>query len=274
MSELSRRTTLAAALGVLAASPSEAQMPKTTRDDFNAWIAMRGGDDGQPAYWYSDGLVRPIKDGGKVASRMVGVETWVTPKAFRSATSAVSLSRKIFFFMDPARDDMATNPTSGKPERPSIFAYQVRTFTLVDGRIDYAVESHDLRAIRTGGAGVTYTVNRIADQVHVNYASFPVRPGPGGPVATSGEVYDYFDNGPRISELPARYQMSWVGTNLEGRIANQHGWRYATFDDIPNTWLKAIIRDKAPLWTAPPTTMAEIDKLRAQVPYQVPGLPV
>lgn len=244
----------------------------TTPEQFDAWIALRGGED-EPAYWYSEGLIRPIKDWGETQSRMIGMETWITPAALRTATSAVSLSRKIYFFLEPDRDEIITDPNTGEPRRPSIFAHQVRTFTLIDGAIDYKVESHDLRGIRQGGFGVTYTVNQIADQVHVNYASFPRRPGDKGEMQVkSGEVYDYFDNGPRIAEVPARYQMTWVGSNLEGSIANQRGWRFPSFDAIPNDWLKTIIRDKAPMWMGPPKDMAEIETLRATVPYAVPGL--
>ena len=206
---------------------------------------------------------------------MLGLETWVTPRELRTETSAVSLSRKGFFFLHPGRDELVTDRTTGQPRRPSIFAYQVRTFTLVDGRIGYRVESHDLRGIRQGGYGVTYTVNQSGDQFHVNYASFPRRAGPDGEMrVTSGEVYDYFDNGPLLTKEPERYQMSWVGTNLEGQIANLRGWRFGAFDDVPNSWLTKTIRTKAPLWMGPPTTLAEIERLRTTVPYPVPGLPV
>ena len=278
MTRLSRRKYLKAACGTLAGVSFHplafAQNRQVTPDQFNAWLALRGGEQA-PAFWYADGLIRPIKDNGAVASRMLGLETWVTPSELRTETSAVSLSRKIFFFLEPDRDELVTNGVTGQPQRPSIFAYQVRTFTLIDGRINYRVESHDLRGIRQGGYGVTYTVNQSGEQVHVNYASFPRRVGPDGEMrVTSGEVYDYFDNGPQLTNVPERYQMSWVGTNLEGRIANMHGWRYATFDDVPNPWLKDTIRDKAPMWTGPPTTMTEIERLRNTVPYPVPGLPV
>ena len=65
--------------------------------------------------------------------------------------------------------------------------------------------------------------------------------------------------------------MTWVGTNLEGRIANLRGWRYSTFDGLPNTWLKEIVADKAPLWTAPPRGLSEIKTLRATAP-PIPSL--
>lgn len=245
---------------------------KVTPDLLNAWLALRGGED-SPAYWYSEGLIRPIKAGGAVQSRMVGMETWVTPPGLRTETSAVSLSRKIFFFLDREEDKIVIDPATGKPRRPSIFAYQVRRFTLINGATDYKVESHDLRGIRQGGTGVTYTVTKTGDQLHVNYASFPRRAGPDGAMQVrSGEVYDYVDNGPAITDPPARYQMTWVGTNLDGDIANQRGHRYDSFEAIPNAWLKDMIRDKAPLWTGPPKEMAEIEALRATVPFAVPGL--
>ena len=138
-----------------------------------------------------------------MASRMVGLETWITPPDLRTETSAVSLSRKLFLFLEPDRDELVANPSTDKPQRPSIFAYQMRKFTLVDGRINYDVESHNLRGIQQGGKGVTYTVNARDNQVHVNYASFPRQAGPDGNMrVTSGEIYDYFDNGSQITENP------------------------------------------------------------------------
>ena len=278
MPELTRRDALvlagagAAAIATTAPGGALAAPPATTVDQFNAWIALRGGEDA-PATWYSEGLIRPIKDSGAVQARMVGLETWITPPGLRTATSAVSLSRKIYFLLAPDRDEIVTDPKTGTARRPSIYVYQVRVFTLIDGAIDYKVESHDLRGVRHGGPGVTFTVNQINDQTHVNYASFPRRPDASGVTrVTSGEVYDYFDNGPRIAEDPARYQMSWVGTNLEGNIANQRGWRFATFDAIPNDWLKTIVRNKAPVWMESPKDMAEIERLRGTIPVQVPGL--
>ncbi|MDX2145700.1 MAG: hypothetical protein SFV19_20270 [Rhodospirillaceae bacterium] len=224
---------------------------------FDAWIRMRGGEDG-PAYWYSEGLVRSMLD-GSVDSRMLGVETWITPKELRTPTSAVSISRKVYFFMARDQDAMMLDQATGKPRRPSIFAYQVRTFTLIDGKIDYKVESHDTRGTRMGGDGSVYTVNAMGDYVHVNYAVFPKRPGTTG---GSGEVYDYFDHGPRIAEMPQRYQGTWTGGSTSGQLSNMAHWRYPTFDAMPNEWLKARIRKDGPMWMEPPKTMAEIEKLR------------
>jgi len=247
-----------------------AMAPSVTPEMFDAWISLRGGES-EAAYWYSEGLIRPIQTWGEVQSRMVGIETWVTPSSLRTRTTAVSLSRKLFFLLHLDKDEIWVNPQTGLPQRPSIFAYQVREFELVGGAIQYRVESHDLRGVRQGGTGVTFTVNKLGDQTHVNYASFPRRAGPDGQLQVrSGEVYDYFDNGPGIEKTNERFQMTWVGTNLEGNIANQRGWRFDTFDEIPNSWLKETIQSHAPMWTAPPKTLAEIETLRAQIPIPLP----
>jgi len=258
-------TTAAAAALPALAKDGPVITRKVTPKLFDTWLEIRGGLQG-PAFWYSEGLVRPIAEGGKVQGRMLGVETWVTPAAMRTATTAISLSRKIFFFLDADRDQLSVD-AAGKPLRPAIYTFQVRKFTLKDEAIAYEVESHDLNSSRVSGSGVVYTFSTFGDQVHVNYGSFPVRAGGG-----AGEIYDYFDNGPGVKSEPMRYQMAWVGTNTEGRINNMHGWRFASFDDVPNTWLKTFIRDKAPLWVAPPTEMAEIEKIRANSPYRVPAL--
>jgi hypothetical protein len=233
---------------------------KVTPALFDAWIRLRGGEDG-PAYWYSEGLVRSMID-GSVDSRMLGVETWITPKNLRTPTSAVSISRKVYFFLERDKDAMVIDKTTGKPRRPSIFAYQVRTFTLVDGKIDYKVESHDTKSTRMGGAGSVYTVHAMGDQVHVNYAVFPTQAGGGG----RGEIYDYFDHGPRITEMPQRYQGTWAGSSTAGQLSNMTHWRYPSFEAVPNDWLKGRIKQDGPMWTAPPQDMAEIDTLRKTSP--------
>lgn len=271
-----RAVALAAAALLAPGRVAGADAPRRTRSaitpaQFDRWLALRGGL-GEPAYWYSEGLVRPITESGRAVARMLGVETWVTPPALRTPTRAVSLSRKIFFLLDPERDEPARD-AAGAPARPSIFAFQLRTFTLVDGAIRYEVESHDLAAVRLGGRNSIYTITEIGDQLHVNYSTYPLRPQPDGTQrTTSGEIYDYVDSGPRTGSTPARYQMYWVGTNLAGRIANMHGWRFDSFDEIPNAWLRATVRERAPEWTAPPRSLAEIEALRRRVPYRVPGL--
>ena len=264
---LTRRDGLVLAAATMAAAsvPSKAaEKPvkhTVTPALFDAWIAMRGGED-VPGYWYSDGLVRSMT-GGTVESRMLGVETWITPKALRTPTSAVSISRKVYFFLERDKDVIVTDKATGKPRRPSIFAYQLRTFTLIDGTIDYKVESHDTRASRMGGQGSVYTVTTTGDQVHVNYAVFPAAtPDSKGVSVARGEIYDYFDHGPRITEMPQRYQGTWASGNTAGSMANLMHWRYPTFGAVPNEWLKAHIRKNGPMWMAPPKDMAEIETLR------------
>ena len=277
---ISRRNGLLLAAGTLAATvstrPSQAQgnvrPGKITTAQFDAWIALRGGDDGRPGYWYSDGLVRSMFD-GVVESRMLGVETWITPKELRTPTSAISLSRKVYFFLERDKDVAVLDKATGKPRAPSIYAYQLRTFTLIDGVIDYKVESHDTRATRVGGAGSVYTITGGSGQIHVNYAVFPTRPQTNGVRSGGGEVYDYFDHGPAIAEMPQRYQHTWAGANTAGSLSNMIGWRYPTFDAIPNEWLKVHIRKNGPMWVAPPKDMTEIETLRKTIPVKTGLIP-
>lgn len=264
----------ASASAARAAEPSSPQpLPQRviTPALFEAWIAMRGGEDG-PGYWYSDGLVRSMI-GGTVDSRMIGVETWITPKALRTPTSAVSISRKVYFFMERDKDVIVTDKATGKPRRPSIFAYQVRTFTLVDGTIDYKVESHDTVSTRFGGPGTVYTIHTTGQQMHVNYAIFRTTVGKDGTSVSSGENYDYFDHGPAIKELHQRYQGTWASGNTAGNMANLMHWRYASFDAVPNEWLKAHVRKNGPMWMAPPKDMAEIEALRKTSPVKSDLIP-
>jgi hypothetical protein len=267
----------AAAVVALVGGSARAESPRRTQAaitpaQFERWLALRGGLQ-RPAYWYSEGLVRPIGDDGRVSARMLGLETWITPAALRSPTRAVSLSRKIFFHLEPDRDAIVIDRATGRPARPSIFAFQLRTFSLQQGGLHYDVESHNLTAITRGGANSVYTFTEVGEQLHVNYSTYPLRAQPDGAVrSTSGEIYDYVDTGPRASSTPERYQMYWVGANLEGRVQNMHGWRFDAFEQIPNVWLQRTVRELAPEWMAPPATLADIETLRGRLPYRVPGL--
>lgn len=274
---LTRRETLilsAATASVVAVPFSSARSAMTksiTPALFNAWIAMRGGEDG-PGYWYSEGLVRAMGDGA-VESRMLGVETWITPKDLRTETKAVSISRKVYFFLERDRDEIVIDKVTGKPRRPSIFAYQVRTFTLKDGAIDYQVESHDTVSPRMGGAGSVYTITTNGDSVHVNYGVFRTALDKDGVKTPRGEIYDYFDHGPALKEMHRRYQGTWSGSSTAGQVANMVHWRYPNFDAVPNDWLKARIRKHGPMWMAPPKDMAETEALRKTSPVKTELIP-
>jgi hypothetical protein len=262
----------AASAAAFTAQATESPLQRTvTPELFNRWIAMRGGEDG-PAYWYSDGLVRNMR-GGAVESRMLGVETWITPQELRTPTKAVSISRKVYFFLEKDKDVIVTDAATGKPRRPSIFAYQVRTFELKNGAIIYGVESHDTRSTRKAADGTIYTVTSVGDQVHVNYAVFPAIAGADGSSIARGEVYDYFDHGPAIKEMPQRYQFTWSSGNTAGTMPNMMGWRFPTFDAVPNEWLKTHIKKNGPLWMVPPKDMAEIETLRKTLPVKTDLIP-
>ena len=66
MTEFARRNALAMMAGGATAAISSGAMAKRTitKNQFDCWLDLRGGLDG-PAFWYSDGLVRPIADSGK-----------------------------------------------------------------------------------------------------------------------------------------------------------------------------------------------------------------
>jgi hypothetical protein len=237
-----------------------------TPELFDAWIKMRAGD-GKPVYWYAEGRVLSNPEGALIGL-MQGVDTSIVMRDPDAPATWVQLSRKIFWTVDPATGTVALD-REGKPRRPIAYPYQVKTYTLDGDDIVYTVESHDGGVVSKMGPHRNYTATRLGNVTHFNYAMFIDRVRGDGSRSQRFEVNDFFlRDEPGLSDRE-RFQYTWVGTGPGPIVSSALSWRYGSFDDMPSELVKLEIRKNAPLWLAPPKDMAEIERLRGQVPYQI-----
>jgi hypothetical protein len=219
-------------------------------DLFNAWLDMRTGGGEADVYWYSEGLVKSFPD-GKTISKMIGFDTSQLLRDPRNPNKAVQLSRKIFYFFDPE--------TGARLERdPIAYPHQVKTYELDGDEIIYTVESNNGSTVYTLGPMRNYSVKRIGGVLWFNYPVFFQR-GTG-----KFENSDfYIQPGEGLSEQE-RYQSSWVSYGVAPVVSNAVAWRYSSFEAMPEHITK-IVREEAPLWMKPPSSMAEVAELRDKV---------
>lgn len=236
-------------------------------ENFDTWIRMRAGSNGQPVYWYATGHVMNNAT-GEVIARMEGIDVARVFKDPARPNTWVQLSRKIFISLDPRTGELQSG-ADGQPRRPTAYPFQVKTYTLEGDEIVYSVESHDTASVFSEPPQRNFTVRQLGSLTHYNYAMFTDRMRPDGKRSARFEVNDFFHRpGPGLSEQE-RYQYTWVGTGPGPIVASALSWRYASFDDLPSQRLKDYIRRNAPLWLAPPRDLAEIAALKAQVPYRL-----
>ena len=232
---------------------------------FADWLRLRAGEGGKAVYWYAEGRVLNDRTGERL-SNMEGLDaSWIFEDKTRPGTW-VQLSRKIFIALDPKTGQLMSG-ADGKLRRPTFYPFQVRTYRLDGDEIVYNVESHDGARIFAEPEQRNFTVRRLGDVTHFNYAMFIDRVRFDGTRMQRFEVNDFFlRRGPRLRDED-RYQYTWTGTGPGPVVATALSWRYSSFDAIPSARLKEFIRRQAPLWLAPPRDMAEVDALRQQQPY-------
>ncbi|MCB2107142.1 MAG: hypothetical protein KDE14_05550 [Rhodobacteraceae bacterium] len=257
--------TFLAALALAAVSAAtHAQAGGFTPELFDAWIKMRAGD-GKPVFWYSEGIVKSNPE-GETIGYMTGTDMSIVMRDETKPNTWIQLSRKIFITIDPKTGEIALGP-DGKPRRPIAYPYQMKTYTLDGDEIVYSVQSHDGRVIADEEPRRNYSVRKIGNVTHFNYAMFIDRDRGNGERVQRFEVNDFFMRpDPDLNEQE-RYQYTWTGTGPGPIMSSAVSWRYSAFDDIPNELVKKYIRENAPLWQAPPKDMAEIERIRTIRPY-------
>ncbi len=238
-----------------------------TSSTFADWVRMRAGEGGKPVYWYAEGRVLNDRTGEHLAN-IEGLDTSLVYEDKSRPGTWVQLSRKIFIALDPKTGQLLTGP-DGKPRRPTHYPFQLRTYRLEGDEIVYNVESHDGERIFAEPEQRNFTVRRLGDVTHFNYAMFIDRVRFDGTRSQRFEVNDFFlRRGARLRD-EERHQYTWTGTGPGPAVSTALSWRYSSFDAIPSGRLKEFVRQQAPLWLAPPHDMAEVDALRKQQPYEM-----
>jgi hypothetical protein len=271
MRPMTRITLACCAALALAIAPATTAAAGFTPANFEAWMQMRAGTEGKPAYWYATGTVMD-QASGEVLSRIDGMDVSIAWRDPARPGSWIQLSRKIFILLDPRTGARQTGK-DGKPRAPTAYPFQVRRYTLEGDELRYEVESHDSARVFAEPPKRNFTARQLGNVIHYNYAMFIDRVRVDGVRSQRFEVNDFFlRRGAGLTDAE-RYQYTWVGTGPGPSVSSVLSWRYASFDAMPGEALKAFIRAEAPLWLAPPQDMAEVEALRAQTPYrwQAPG---
>ena len=239
-----------ALIALCLAMPLSAKAEGFTQELFDAWLELRMGGGKGAVYWYSEGMVKQFP-GGEAVAKMIGFDASHVLQDPDDPSQATHLSRKIFIFLDPETGEMMDRP-------PIEYEYQLKTYQLEGDEIIYTVESRAGDRISHVAPVRNYSVKQIDDVLWFNYSVFIDR-GTG-----KFENSDfYMIPGEGLSEQE-RYQHSWVSYGVGPIMSQAVAWRYSAFEELPDM-IQTYVRDKAPLWMAPPKDLAEVDRLRKQV---------
>ena len=240
-----------------------------TEEQYERFVDMRTGGDGNAVYWYSTGTVKAYPSGEIVAT----MEGFDTARVIREGSKAHQLSRKTYIFRDAETGEMIRE-VNGNPVEPIKYPYQFITYDLEDGQMSTVVEQGRTPNLQTIGPSVGgLTVSMIGDVAVYTaplYLDFPL---PGGARYQAFENYDFFIQ-PESVDRDERYQLSWVRYGAapplnDGKPVIMHlvTWRVDQFEDLPQSMRDYVLRE-AQLWQEPPKDMAEIRALQAPLPDQ------
>jgi hypothetical protein len=243
-----RYTLVTACLAVLFSGPSHGG--GFDKELFESWLDMRTGGGTTDVYWYSEGFVKSFPD-GETTAKMIGFDTARLLRDPDNPNKAIQLSRKIFYFFDPATGERLDR-------KPIAYPHQVKTYELVGDEIIYTVESNNGSSVYTLGPMQNYSARRLDGVQWFNYSVFFER-GTG-----KFETSDFFiQPGEGLSEQE-RYQSTWVSYGVAPIMSNALAWRYSSFDAMPDI-ITDIVSEEAPMWLVPPKDLAEIEQLRARI---------
>jgi hypothetical protein len=217
---------------------------------FESWLSMRTGGGETDVYWYSEGLIKSFPEGVTTA-RMIGFDTSKLLRDPDNPNKAIQLSRKIFYFFDPETGERLDRD-------PIAYPHQLKTYQLDGDDIIYTVESNNGRSVYTLGPMRNYSAKNI-DGVHwFNYSVFIER-GTG-----KFENSDFYVQPDQALSEQQRYQHAWVSYGVGPIMSSAVAWRYSSFEAMPER-ITRLVREEAPLWMKPPSSLEEIAELRNAV---------
>ncbi len=232
---------------------------------FDRFVSMRTGD-GAPVFWYFIGTVKGYPS-GELLAIMEGVDLGVLARKPNEPGTAYQLSRKIYIYRDPVTNEVI-DEVDGKPVSAVQYPYQLMVYKLEGDRLVTMVEQGRKPNIQSIGPITDINAQWIRDGV-AQYSSpvFLDYTLPGGGRVQRFENYDFFVQ-PDSVDRASRFQLSWVGYSAAppfngGKPTIKHmvGWRTDTFDNLPES-IKSYIRERAPLWMAPPMDFSDIEVLQ------------
>lgn len=240
---------------------AEAQNVPFNEDVFNKWIDMRVGNGKSPAIWYCFGEVYSYPS-GKLVARMEGIDQANLIRATKD--SAIQLNRKIFLYENIDGSVMYEN--NGQPVEHIEYPYQLIKYVLNGDKLKTWVTQGVGERMQTMGPGYNSTARKLGENYVFSSPVFLNFETPRGKYEAF-ENYDFFVNF-SAKNTKDKYQLTWNRYgDLPPFIGGGKGviqlvcYRVDKFDDLPQT-LKKHIREKAPLWKAPPKDMEEIKQMQ------------
>jgi len=244
---------------ILIFSCSLAGAQEFTPKDFDDFTTMRIGR-GEPIYWYCVGEIYEYPS-GKLIAKVEGIDTARVVKAESGPTKKLQLSRKIFFYRDPAGGQILRQ-WNGKKVEPIAYPYQKITYELKDGRIRATVVQGKQPRVQTIESAGTFHIRRFGSTTIFSTPLFLDLPS-----YKAYENYDFFFN-PKATGSAGKYQLTW---NRRGSLPPFFGggdsvfqlvsYRVDRYRDLPASMREALESDGR-LWMSPPKDLAEIEELQ------------
>ncbi len=228
-------------------------------DLFKQFTVMRIGT-GEPVYWYCIGEIYEYPS-GKLVAKVEGIDTARYVKSESSASTALQLSRKIFFYRDFKTNEILREVNGMKVE-PIAYPYQQISYELKGDRIVTSVVQGKTPRVQKIEGGSEMIARRLNGLTIFSAPLFLNFPG-----SKAFENYDFFIQ-PKTAKGAPRYQLTW---NRRGDLPKFFGggdsvfqltsYRIDKYADLPKTMRDALESDGR-LWMIPPKDLAEIAELQ------------
>lgn len=225
---------------------------------FKEFTEMRIGT-GEPIYWYCIGEIYEYPS-GKMVARVEGIDTARYIKSESTATKALQLSRKIFFYRDVQTNEVLREVNGMKAE-PIAYPYQQITYELKGDKMTTQVIQGKAPRVQKieGGNMIVREFNGLIMFSAPLFLNFPNY--------KAYENYDFFIQPKGVKGIP-RYQLSW---NRRGDLPPFLGggdsvfqlasYRIDKYSDLPKT-MRDVLEKDARMWMNPPKDLAEIAELQ------------
>lgn len=255
------------ASAVLALFASQATYKDVSFDAslFAKFVENRVGT-GKPVYWYCFGEMYTYPE-GKLLARVEGIDTARLIQEKSSPTTALQLSRKVFFYKDPATGSILDS-WQGKPVVHIEYPYQRIQYSLANQKLIATVTQGKAPRIQSVSAEMA-RARTLGSRTVFSIPLFVSVETPRGKIEAY-ENYDFFvGKGERVlswnrfGDLPPAFG---TGKCVIQLVAE----RVDSFSNLPKDFQESI-RERAPLWETPPVDEAEITRLQRADPVQPKG---
>ncbi len=254
-----KKICLIVALCLVASTAAFDQTEPFTPKLFNQFVKMRVGT-GEPVYWYCVGEVYEYPS-GKLLAKVEGVDTARLIKSESTTTKKLQLSRKIFFYRNPANNEIMRE-YGGKKVTPIAYPYQQITYEYKGGKL--------LSGVVQGKAPRIQRIKSTGNNLVRNFGGLKVFSAPlflnfGNYQAY--ENYDFFLQTRAKKRVP-KYQLSWV---RRGSLPPFFGggdsvfqlvsYRIDKYQKLPAS-IRRVLEKEARMWMNPPRDLKEIEELQ------------